>query len=76
MGNRSMDLRRLDGEPQPRTTQGPPYSTHVTVSLQLQHLNRGRVKFVVHVALLQKAAACPYLTYVSRIEIMLWFPTP
>ena len=76
MSDRRMDLRRPDGEPQQRTAQGPPHSSHLAVGLRLQHPGRGRVKFVLLVALVQKAAARPYLTYVLRIEIMLQFPTP
>ena len=57
------------------TTQGPPQPTPLAVGLWLQGPGRGRVKCVVHVALVHRAAPCPYLTYVSRIEIMLWLPT-
>lgn len=53
----SDELRRPEGEFQPRTAQGPPHSTHLEVPLLLQHPSRGRVKCVALVALVQKAAA-------------------
>ena len=71
MSNRKVSLRCPDGEPQLITTQGPPRCTHLPVCLWLQNPSSERVKFAELVALMQKAATCPYLTSVSRIEIML-----
>lgn len=56
------DLRWMDLRcPQPRTAQGTPHCTHLAVPLQLQHPSR-RVKFLVLVGLVQKAAPGPYST--------------
>lgn len=64
MSGRRMGLRGPVGEPQPRTSGRPSHSTHpgsqVTASLQKSYI----------CLLVKKAAPCPYLTYVSRIEIM------
>ena len=62
MSDRTMDLTCPDGQLQPRTAQGPLHSTNLAVSLLLHRSGRERVKFVVLLALVQKAAPCPYLT--------------
>lgn len=53
---------------------GEPHGTHLEGGL-VCGCNRVGEKGIVLVVLLQKAAPCPSLTYISKIEIM-QFPTP
>ena len=73
MSNRRMDLRHPDGEPQQRTAPGQPI-TPIQWSV-CGYSIPAEEELSLFVVLLQKAEACPYLTYVSRIETILWFPT-
>lgn len=68
-----MDLRQPDRESQPPRVHPVP---HLALGLWLRRPRRGGVQFIELVALVQKAASCPHLTSVSRIEIRLWFPIP
>lgn len=77
-GGRTLDiLMRVPSGGPPRDHPVPPTVTvpPKAVTLHLRHPSRGRVKVVVLITLAQKAATCPHLTCVSRIETMEWFPT-
>lgn len=75
MADPRMDLRCPEGECDWGPRPGPPCASHLALGLWLQPPRGGRIQFVAHVALVQKAAAC-YLTYGPRGEIKLWSLRP